>query len=205
MHKKILFAVLILFAANHANAQLEMDQGKVNLAFKLGTGFLQTNKFNVNSDLVKYEDFKANGLAVGGSFELALWDNISLGCDINYAKYKSDVTGVQPGAAATGFHQYGDMSVLAFLFNVKYFTPIKVNKLATYAKLDILPFGVFKRSNDIDYSTGASSFGGSTGVKMTYGIYAGGDWELTRNIGVFAEVGYGYTALNTGLRLTVAR
>lgn len=206
MIKKLFFGVALIFATMvSVNAQLEMDQGTVNISVRTGAIFLQTKKFNENADLVTYEDFKANTPAFGAGFELAFWDNISIGCDINYAKYQSDVKGVQPGQAATGYHTYGDMTVLAFIFHAKYFTPLKVRKLATYVRADVLPFGIFKKSTDTDYSTGASTFGGGTGVKMTYGIYAGGDWELTPTIGAFSEVGYGYTFLNVGIRLTVAQ
>ncbi|MEI9918408.1 MAG: hypothetical protein WDO14_06350 [Bacteroidota bacterium] len=201
MFKKLLFvaAMIIAFATNHANAQLEMDQGTVNISVKAGAVFLQNKKFG------SYP-YKANLPALGAGFELAFWDDIVVGCDINYAKYTYDVTGVQPAPAATGYHSYGDMSVLAFLFNAKYFTPIKISKMATYARVDILPFCIFNQRGNTDYSTGASSLGGSdSGIKMTYGIYAGGDWELTPTIGAFAEVGYGYTLLNAGIRLTVTR
>jgi hypothetical protein len=200
----VLFAFSLL-TINASYAQFEMDQGTVNISVRTGAVFLQTKKFNENAAEVIYEDFKANAPAFGAGFEMAFWDNISIGCDINFAKYKTDVKGVQPGQAATGYHTYGDMTVLAFIFHAKYFTPIQVSKLATYVRADLLPFGIFNKSTDTDYSTGASSLGGSSsGVKMTYGFYAGGDWELTPTIGAFAEVGYGYTMLNAGLRLTVS-
>lgn len=201
MYKKLLFAVVMIIAVatTRVNAQFEMDQGTVNISVRAGAVFLQNKKFG------SYP-YKSNGPALGAGFELALWDNVSLGCDINYVKFKYDVTGVQPGLAGTGYHSYGDMSVLAFLFNVKYFTPIKISKLATYVRADVLPFGIFNQRGNTDYSTGAYSLGGSdSGVKMTYGIYAGGDWELTPTIGAFAEVGYGYTLLNAGIRLTVSQ
>lgn len=198
MYKKILFAVALIIAivAHQANAQLEMDQGTVNISVKTGILFLQTKKFAT-------EPFKGKGPAIGAGFELAFWDNVSIGCDINYAKYKFDDTGTIP--SGTGYHSYGDMSVLAFIFHAKYFTPVKISKLATYARVDFLPFGVFKKNNTTDWNTGTQTFSNDTGIKMTYGIYAGGDWELTPTIGAYAEVGYGYTFLNAGIRLTVTQ
>lgn len=209
MKRKLLFTVAIamatVFSMNTAHAQLDMEKGTVNLSARLGTGFLQINKFNtVNGDAtdVKYDDFKANGLAFGGGFELAILDNIAIGCDINYAKYKNDAKGVTP--TGTGFHSYGEMSILAFIFHAKYFTPIKISKLTTYVRADVLPFGVFKKNRTTDWTTGVQSFSNKSGVKMTYGIYGGADLELTKNIGAFAELGYGYTAANIGARFTIS-
>lgn len=197
--------LLVLLLSSPVFSQLKMESGTTNISLRLGTGFLQTSKFNENAELVVYEDFKANAPAFGAGFELALWDNIVVGADINYAKFKNDMRGVQPGAAQTGYHTYGEMSILNFILHAKYFTPFKVSKLATYARFDALPFAVFKKNATTDYSTGAQTFSNDSGIKMTYGIYAGGDWELTKNIGVFGEVGYGYTAANVGLRVTVSR
>src|ERR1700712_1998896 len=139
MKKQLLFitAVICFIGLGKANAQLKMQSGKTDMSFKIGAPLLQTGKFN---DAV-VDDFKASAPAIGIGFETGFFDNVSCGFEINYSTYKNDNTVVQPGGTVA--HYTGDMTIFNVMVFAKYFTPIKLAKLATYARLDFLPLAAY--------------------------------------------------------------
>ena len=179
MYKTLLitFMAIMVFAVNKSNAQFRMSAGTTDIALRVGVGFPKTEKFSA------YDKFKASTPAIGFTFETGLWNfGLSAGGEFNYAKYQDDT-------------KTKDMSVLMGIIFLKYYTPLVFNKIATYGRLDLLPIGVFKIS---------PASGSSSGAKSIYGIYAGANYQLADKLGVFAELGSGYTTFNAGLSWRVA-
>lgn len=179
MYKTLLitFTVIMSFAVNKSNAQFSMAAGKADLALRVGAGFSKTGKFS------SYDKFNATTPAIGFTFETGLWNfGLSAGGEFNYAKYQNDT-------------KTKDMSVLMGIVFLKYYTPLVFNKIATYARLDLLPIGVFKISP-------ASST--SSGAKSIYGIYGGASYQFADKLAAFAELGSGYATFNTGLSWRIA-
>jgi len=179
MYKTLLitFTAIMVFSINDSHAQLSMSAGTTDLSLRVGAGFPKTEKFSA------YDKFTATTPAIGFSFETGLWNfGLSAGGEFNYAKYQNDT-------------KTKDMSVLMGIVFLKYYPPLVFNKIATYARLDLLPIGVFK------ISPASSS---SSGAKSIYGIYAGANYQFADKLGVFAELGSGYTTFNTGLSWRIA-
>ncbi|MES2427367.1 MAG: hypothetical protein V4560_10360 [Bacteroidota bacterium] len=196
--KKVLIvaAVIVAVVTGRAQAQSKMEPGNVNIFFRAGAPFAQMSKFNE----APFDDFTAKSPALGLGYELGMFtDGLALGLEINYATFKSNTTITDP--TGTVAHRYGDASVVNFEFFAKYYTPLKFGPIGTYVRADILPFAIYKKNRTTDYNTGAQTFSNKSGVKMTYGAYAGGTFQLTKSLNAFAEIGYGYTAFNAGISL----
>ena len=180
MLKKSLFAVigLVLLTATMSHAQFTMSAGDVDLGLRVGTVFLNTKKFSPG------EKFNATTPAVGFTFETGAWNfGLSLGGEFNYATYKNK-------------EKTGDMSILTGMIYVKYYPSfLTFNKFAPYVRVDLLPIGVYKITTPTIIDSGAAS---------VMGIYAGANYQFADQFGVFAEVGSGYTLINTGITWRVA-
>jgi len=175
MFNKCLFTViaLMLVSVTTSFGQFEMSAGKTDIGVRFGAVFLHTDKFN------QYEKFNATSPAFGVNWETGIWNfGLSIGGEFNYAIYKNK-------------EKTGDMTVLTGMVYAKYYPSfLVVSKLAPYARLDLLPIGVFKINTPTQIESGAKSI---------IGIYAGANYQFAEKFGVFLEVGTGYTLVNTGL------
>jgi hypothetical protein len=202
MNRKLLYvaiAILSSFVFGRANAQNKMEPGNVDIFFRVGTPFLQTSKFNIGPQ----ENFTSKAPAVGLGYELGMFtQGLSAGLEINYATFTNNTTLID--ANGTIGHHYGDMTILNFEIFAKYYTPLAFGNIGTYVRADLLPFAIYNSKKTTDYNTGAQTFNNRNGVKMTYGAYAGATYQLAGPLGAFAEIGYGYTAVNAGISLRVS-
>lgn len=174
MYKKFLFAVVtMMITATMSYGQFKMEAGKTDIGLRFGAPFLHVNKFS------QYEKFDATMPAVGFTWETGIWNfGLSIGGEFNYATFKNK-------------EKTGDMSVLTGMVYAKYYPSFLVfSKFAPYARLDLLPIGVYKIStpNQID-----------SGAKSIIGIYAGANYQFAEKFGVFLEVGTGFTMVDAGL------
>lgn len=81
------------------------------------------------------------------------------------------------------------MSVLTGMIYAKYYPSfLVISKFAPYARLDLLPIGVYKIRTPMQINSGAKSI---------MGIYAGANYQFADRFGVYAELGVGYTLVNT--------
>jgi len=180
MFKKSCFTVIILMliTVTVSHAQFEMSAGDADLGLRFGSVFLNTKKFSPD------EKFHATSPAIGFTFETGVWNfGLSLGGEFNYATYKNK-------------EKTGDMSILMGTIYMKYYPSfLVVNKFAPYARLDLLPIGVYKINTPTIIDSGASS---------VMGLYAGANYQFANQFGVFAEVGFGYTMINTGITWRVS-
>ena len=175
MLKKSLFPVIILMliTVTVSHAQFKMSAGDTELGLRAGTVFLHTKKFS------KKEKFNASTPAIGFTFETGAWNfGLSVGGEFNYATYKTK-------------DKKGDMSILMGMLYMKYYPSfLTFSKFAPYARVDLLPIGVYKINTPTTIDAGASS---------VMGFYAGANYQFAEQFGVFAEVGSGYTLVNTGI------
>lgn len=176
MSKKLFFAIIsvCMLAINISYAQFEMSAGDADLGLRVGA-VPNARKFNTR------EKFHATSPVVGFTWETGVWNfGLSLGGEFNYATYKNQ-------------EKTGTMTVLMGMIYAKYYPKfLIVSKFAPYARLDLIPIGVYKISTPKQIDSGANSI---------MGIYAGANYQFADRFGVFGEIGVGYTILNVGLTL----
>ena len=172
------FIIILLLFAHSTYAQFKMSAGNTDIGLRVGAVFPKTSTFN------KYEDFNASSPAFGFFFETGLWNfGLSAGGEFNYATFKNE-------------KKTGNMTVLTGMVYLKYYPSfLVVAKFAPYARLDLLPIGVFKISTPDQTESGAKSI---------MGFYAGANYQFADSFGAFAELGIGYTVINGGISWRIA-
>ncbi len=135
--------------------------------------------------------YYGGGLPIGASFEVGVTDEISVGAQIDY--YSWNYNGYLGG------------------YDYKYtFLPVAVrgsyhvNKLLNLNndKIDLyggLALGYYISRYSYNGPGGSSAFDNSYGNRVLFGLHLGGRYYFKPNLGAFAEVGYGVSALKLGV------
>ncbi len=157
-----------------AKAQFEEGQSDLNL----GVGFVT---FGFNGD---------GALPISLSYEYGINDNISVGGFGGYVSSTEDFAGF--GVDYSWKYTYLIVGVRG-----SYHKEL-VDGFDTYAGI-LLGYNIASVTYEGDDSFKPAiepSVGG-----VAYGIYAGGRYHFTDNVGAFLELGYGISAVNLGLAL----
>ncbi|RRA97959.1 hypothetical protein [Larkinella rosea] len=132
--------------------------------------------------------YYGGGLPIGASFEVGVTDEISVGAQLdfytwgyNYGGYKWRYTFL-PIAVRGSYH----VNELLNLNN---------DKLDLYGGL-ALGYYISKYSDNSGYT---GFYDNSYGNRVLFGLHIGGRYYFKPNVGAFAEVGYGVSALKLGV------
>ena len=171
--KVLLFLMVSVLFSFSAKAQFEEGQSDINL----GVGFVT---FGLNGD---------GALPISVSYEYGINENISVGGFAGYVSSTEDFSG-------SGFDYTWKYTYIIVGVRGAYHKEL-VDGIDTYA-------GIL-----LGYNAASATFEGDESIKsfitepsvggIAYGIYAGGRYHFTDNIGAFLELGYGISAVNLGL------
>lgn len=173
--KRLLTAIFVLFVTASTLSAQEVFK-KNDVAMNMGIGF--NNTLTTNSSTVVPP--------VSVSVEYGIVDNsfnedngsIGIGGYLGYTSY-----GKKNNSLTASYTILGTRGSYHYQF---------VPKLDTYAGLLL---GLAFRSGDLIDNTNTSN------TRLAYGIFVGGRYMFHENIGAFAEVGWGVSAINLGLSL----
>jgi hypothetical protein len=93
----------------------------------------------------------------------------------------------------------GDIDAYSVFVTAKYYLPLMLMKFTPYIHADALGVTAYSETRKVTPEKDFSFNESSIDLTENYGIYAGATYPLTEKIGVFAELGYGYTLLNLGI------
>lgn len=131
--------------------------------------------------------YSLGGLPIGASYEYGITEDISVGGFFDYASWKNNYSVYSYSWRATYFGLRG-----SYHFNE--LLKMDNDKVDVYAGLGL---GYYVVSSGDNLVSGYSGYGNS----LFYHLHIGGRYYFANNIGGFAEVGYGVSALKVGLTL----
>lgn len=166
--KKIHFSLLLvlgLLAGTQSYAQFAVDKGTKLLNLGIGVG----NYGGIG--------FGGGGVAFGGSFELGVIPNLSVGPIASFRSFSG--FGSYYSIGARGSYHFNELLNLA------------TDKADLYAGLGLVYSGFSYKDNIV---SSAYNYGG-----VDLGLHLGGRYFFAENIGAFAEVGVGFAPLQLGV------
>ena len=169
-------------------AQFKMEKGVVDVGLRTGSLFSkQVTKPYTG------EKFPAAGPLIGIVWDVGVSDwGLSMGGEVNYSTFKKDNN-------STASYGYTKATSLQIIVNFKYYPQfIKTGKLAPYIRLDAVPLALYSLK-------GPNTTLSDNKLKSVFGIYAAANYQLANRIGVFAEIGLGYTKANAGVMWRLQR
>jgi hypothetical protein len=174
-----------------------MRKSIIYIAIALLAGpMVMAQEFNVGTNVVN------GGIGFGGSYGNYTTSSQSPGFSISYERGIWDVPG--PGVVSLGgyvgtktykYNYLGGNDKWSYtIIGVRgayHYTGLNVDNLDVYG-------GLMATYNFLSYS-GAGSYGG--GLSAT--AFAGGRWYFSKNLAVFAELGYGVAYLTVGASIRI--
>lgn len=178
MKKKALLFILIVLSVSAINAQaFQHGDNVVSAGIGLGSSILNYSGSTQSPAIsLQYEN---------GTFPIKDVGIISLGGYVGFKTYSYDY-----GAGAKAKWTYTIIGARG-AFHV---SAIKVKNLDVYGGV-MLSYNYLKYKDAAGYSTGA--YGSAAG----FTAYAGSRYYFSKNIGAFAELGYGVSYLTLGVAL----
>lgn len=147
-------------------------------------------QLNVGIGLSSYY---GGGLPIGASFEYGVTDVISVGAQIDYYSWSYDY----------GYLNFNDRYRYTFIpiavrgsYHVNELLNLGNEKLDLYAGV-ALGYYISRFSYD-GPNAGVYNYNNSYGNRVLFGIHLGGRYYFKPNLGAFAELGYGVSALKIG-------
>lgn len=172
------------FAAVHAGEAIKTGQFDLNAStgivylmgdFKDG----QTTKFSSNVPMV------------AAGVEMGLADDWSFGIGPTYS------SGFESHYTSQYTQEDKTMSALGFITDTKYYLPYQALGITPYGRLDV---GIHIWTWEQTYNGVVSH---SDGWVASWGLHAGGKYNITDRFYAFAELGYGWTLLNAGIAFRI--
>ncbi len=157
--------VLGLLAGTQSYAQFAVDKGTKLLNLGIGVG----NYGGIG--------FGGGGIAFGGSFELGVIPNLSVGPIASFRSFSG--FGSYYSIGGRGSYHFNELLNLT------------TDKADLYAGLGLVYSGFSYKDNIV---SSAYSYGG-----VDLGLHLGGRYFFTDNVGAFAEVGIGFAPLQLGV------
>jgi len=206
MKKGLLLVVTSLLYYNSTFAldlSAPMKKKKAKKAFNAGqntlhagVGFVPFLLKQESEDALKVygETEKKKGLVIGARYEIAVTDFLSVGAIVGISNAKLTVVDVTNPDNINGY----DMKFTVIGLRAAYH--LRLNSKTLGEKLDPYAGGMFgvcltgaKAFGERNYFDEPESFG------LTYAIYAGATFYIIEKVGLFAEIGYKYALVNTGV------
>ncbi|MEO7426054.1 MAG: hypothetical protein ABI036_12765 [Fibrobacteria bacterium] len=181
-----------------AFSQLNSSVGRVDVYLKTGLVFLQTSKFEEQDYNNATHDYGTSIPFFGIGIETALWEHLLIGGIFGFSKLHSDVK--IPNSSE---HLVGDIDAYNLFVTAKYCLPIVYKGFSPYIHADAIGLTAYSERRQVTPKTTSSLDEPTTDITENYGIYAGANYPVSERLGVFGELGYGYTLVNLGLTFQI--
>ncbi|MPR34369.1 hypothetical protein [Salmonirosea aquatica] len=163
--------IVTLLACSTANAQYAQGDKLLNLGIGLN-------------------GYYGGGLPIGASFEYGVTDQISVGAQIDYYTWNYGYVGYK--------WRYTFMPIaLRGSYHVNELLNLNNDQIDLYGGVQ-LGYYISSFKDDTGY---IGNYNNAYGNQVLFGIHLGGKYYFKPNLGAFAEVGYGVSAVKLGLAL----
>lgn len=174
LFSSLFFMALLAFSAQNAMAQYAQGDKLLNV----GIG--------VNG-------FYGRGLPLGASFEYGITPEISVGAQIDFYTYNY---GYNYGAGLNNKFRYTFIPIaIRGSYHVNELLNLNNDKVDLYGGLQ-LGYYLSSYSGDNGFN---GIYNDAYGSRAFFGVHIGGKYYFKPNLGAFAEVGYGVSALKLGV------